>query len=160
MAKNVEKLEFLCIAGGNVNSIATMEKSTTVPQKMKDKITMHVPSHFSHVKTLCDPIDYSLPGSSVHGDSKGNTGVGCQVVPLQGIFLTERSNSHSLSLQHWQMGSSPLTPHTIQQSPSGYTPKWTESRDWNRYLYVYINSSIIHKNQKMVTTQVSSDEQC
>ena len=24
-------------------------------------------SHFSHVFTLCDPIDYSLPGSSVHG---------------------------------------------------------------------------------------------
>ena len=71
----------LCIAGGNVNSIATMEKSAAVPQKMKDKITMHVPSHFSHVKTLCDPIDYSLPGASVHGDSKGNTGVGCQALP-------------------------------------------------------------------------------
>ena len=28
--------------------------------------------------TLCDPIDCSLPGSCVHGDSPGkNTGVGC-----------------------------------------------------------------------------------
>ena len=28
--------------------------------------------------TLCDPLDCSLPGSSVHGDSPGkNTGVGC-----------------------------------------------------------------------------------
>ena len=28
--------------------------------------------------TLCDPMDYSPPGSSVHGDSPGkNTGVGC-----------------------------------------------------------------------------------
>ena len=28
--------------------------------------------------TLWDPMDYSLPGSSVHGDSPGkNTGVGC-----------------------------------------------------------------------------------
>ena len=27
---------------------------------------------------LCDPMDYSPPGSSVHGDSPGkNTGVGC-----------------------------------------------------------------------------------
>ena len=27
--------------------------------------------------TLCDPMDCSLPGSSVHGDSSGkNTGVG------------------------------------------------------------------------------------
>ena len=23
-------------------------------------------SHFSHIQTLCDPMDYSLPGSSVH----------------------------------------------------------------------------------------------
>ena len=28
--------------------------------------------------TLCNPMDYSLPGSSVHRDSPGkNTGVGC-----------------------------------------------------------------------------------
>ena len=29
--------------------------------------------------TLCDPMDYSPPGSSVHGDSPGkNTGVSCR----------------------------------------------------------------------------------
>ena len=34
-------------------------------------------SHFSHYPSLCNPIDCSLPGSSVHGDSPGkNTGVG------------------------------------------------------------------------------------
>ena len=28
--------------------------------------------------TICDPMDYSLPGSSVHGDSPGkNTEIGC-----------------------------------------------------------------------------------
>ena len=42
--------------------------------------------------TLCDPMDCSLPGSSVHGDSLGkNTGVGCQAL-LQGIFLTQGLN--------------------------------------------------------------------
>ena len=31
-------------------------------------ITMHVLSRFSHVPmTLCDPMEYRLPGSSVHG---------------------------------------------------------------------------------------------
>ena len=31
--------------------------------------------------TLCDPMDYSPPGSSVHGDSPSkNTGVGCHVL--------------------------------------------------------------------------------
>ena len=42
--------------------------------------------------TLCDPIDFSPPGSSVLGDSPGkNTGVGCHAL-LQGIFLTQGLN--------------------------------------------------------------------
>ena len=33
--------------------------------------------------TPCNPMDCSLPGSSVHGDSPGkNTGVGCPAPPL------------------------------------------------------------------------------
>ena len=46
--------------------------------------------------TLCDPMDCSPPGSSVHGDSPGkNTGVGCHAL-LQGIFPTQGSNPHLL----------------------------------------------------------------
>ena len=42
--------------------------------------------------TLCDPMDCSPPGSSVHGDSTGkNTGVGCHAL-LQGILPTQGSN--------------------------------------------------------------------
>ena len=42
--------------------------------------------------TLCDPVDCSLPTSSVHGVSPGkNTGVGCHAL-LQGIFSTQGSN--------------------------------------------------------------------
>ena len=37
-----------------------------------------------------------------------NTGVGCHFL-LQGIFLTQRSNSHLLCLRHWQMNSLPLS---------------------------------------------------
>ena len=45
----------------------------------------------SHVQ-LCNPMDYSLPGSSVLGDSSGkNTGVGCHAL-LQSVFLTQGSN--------------------------------------------------------------------
>ena len=41
--------------------------------------------------TLCDPVDCSLPGSSVHGDSpRKKTGVGCHAL-LQGIFPTQGS---------------------------------------------------------------------
>ena len=42
--------------------------------------------------TLCDPMDYSLPGSSVLGDpADKNTGVGSCFL-LQGIFLTQGPN--------------------------------------------------------------------
>ena len=42
--------------------------------------------------TLCDPMDCSPPGSSVHGDSPGkNTGVGCHVL-LQGIVPAQGLN--------------------------------------------------------------------
>ena len=41
---------------------------------------------------LCDPVDWSPPGSSVHANSLGkNTGVGCHA-HLQGIFLTQALN--------------------------------------------------------------------
>ena len=47
----------------------------------------------SHVLTLCDPMDCSLPGSSVHEDSPGkNTGVSCHAL-FQRIFPTQVSNS-------------------------------------------------------------------
>ena len=42
--------------------------------------------------TLCDPTDYSPPGSSVHVDSSGkNTRVGYHAL-FQGIFSTQGSN--------------------------------------------------------------------
>ena len=59
--------------------------------------------HFSCVvlspQTLCDHVDCSPPGSSVHGDSPGkNTGVCCHAL-LQGIFPTQGSNPGLPNLQ-------------------------------------------------------------
>ena len=49
--------------------------------------------------TLCDPMDSSPAGSSVHGDSPGkNTGVGCHAL-LQGIFPTQGLNPGVPTLQ-------------------------------------------------------------
>ena len=41
----------------------------------------------------CDPMNCSLPGSSINGNDSPdkNTGVGCHFL-IQGIFLTRRSN--------------------------------------------------------------------
>ena len=43
--------------------------------------------------TLCNSMDYSMPGSSIHGDSPGKstTGVGCHAL-LQGIFPIQGLN--------------------------------------------------------------------
>ena len=56
----------------------------------------------------CNPMNCSLPSSSVHGDSPGkNTGVGCYFL-LQGIFQTQGFNPRLLHLLHWQAESLPL----------------------------------------------------
>ena len=60
--------------------------------------------------TLCNSMNGSLPGSSVHRHSPGkNTGVGCHAI-IQGIFLTQGSNPLFLRLLHWQADSLPLEP--------------------------------------------------
>ena len=58
--------------------------------------------------TLCDPMDYSPPGSFSPWDSPGkNIGVGCHAL-LQGIFPTQGLNPCLLSLLHGQVDSLPL----------------------------------------------------
>ena len=68
--------------------------------------------------TLCNPVDCSPPGSSVHGDSPGkNTGVGCHAL-LQEIFLTKGWNPglpHSRWILHrW----SHILSHSFQPLPA------------------------------------------
>ena len=65
-------------------------------------------------------MDYSLPGSSVHGIFQARILEWVAIPLLQGIFLTQGSNFHFL---HWQADSLPLNhlgkPHwavTLAQS--------------------------------------------
>ena len=69
---------------------------------------------------LCDQMDCSPPGSSLHGDSPGkNTGVGCHAL-LQGIVPTQESNWGLLHCR-WI-----LYQLSYQGSPSQHLPniKW------------------------------------
>ena len=76
--------------------------------------------------TLCDPMDCSLPGSSVCADSPGKTtGVGCHAL-LHGILPTQGSNTGFLHyrwiLYHLSHQRSPIiffaTPWTVaHQAP-------------------------------------------
>ena len=54
--------------------------------------------------TLCNPMDYNLPGSVCPWHSPGkNTGVGCLVL-LHRVFLTQGLNPRLLCLLHLQPG--------------------------------------------------------
>ena len=59
--------------------------------------------------TLCDLMDCSPPGCSVHGILQARILSGLPSI-FQGIFPTQESNRHLLSFPHWQAGSSLLVP--------------------------------------------------
>ena len=79
---------------------------------------------------LCDPTDYSPPGSSVHGIFPGkNAGVSCHFL-FQGIFPTQGLNL-----------SPALAGRFLTTEPPGYfkntdTPKYTQLI----YIYTYIST--------------------
>ena len=71
---------------------------------------MCVLSRFSRLSlALCNPLDCSPPGSSVHGILQARI-LGWAVMPFQGIVPTQGLNPPLLHLQRWQAGSLPLAP--------------------------------------------------
>ena len=77
---------------------------------MTDVYTLHVCATLLQLcLTLCDPMDYSLQGSSVHDFQGKKTGVGCRAI-LQRIFPAQGLNPSLLILLHWQAGDVPLEP--------------------------------------------------
>ena len=86
--------------------------------------------------TVCDPMDWSPPGSSVHGDSPGkNTGVGCHVL-LQGTFPTQGWNRVSFTTGRfftvWAPGKPPLQVDDAQlwAPPSPLASFWVQVSGW------------------------------
>ena len=78
--------------------------SLNLPNPVKLIVWVHAKSLLLCL-TLWDPMDYSLPDSSVHGDSPGkNTEVSWHAL-LQELFPTQGSNPSLLHLLHWQVGS-------------------------------------------------------
>ena len=60
--------------------------------------------------TLCNPMDWSLPGSSVHVILQARIPKWAVISSSKGISLTQGSNPHLLHLLRWQAGSLPLAP--------------------------------------------------
>ena len=83
-----------------VSKTAEYLKNTNSKHNLVDDYRMCCAQPLQSCLTLCNTMECSPPGSSVHGESPGkNTGVGCHVF-LQGIFPTQESNPHLLSLLH------------------------------------------------------------
>ena len=61
--------------------------------------------------TLCNSMDCSPPGSSVHEILQARILEWVAMPLLQGIFQTQGLNPYLLYLRHWQAGSLPLVPH-------------------------------------------------
>ena len=65
--------------------------------------------HAQPCPTLCDPMDCSPPGSSVHEDFPDkNPRVGCHFL-FQGVFSTQELKLHLLWFLDWQADSLPLS---------------------------------------------------
>ena len=67
-------------------------------------------NYFHSCLTLCDPTDYSPPGSSVHGILQARILEWIAILVLQGVFLIQGLNLCLLYLLHWRAGSSSLVP--------------------------------------------------
>ena len=81
--------------------------------------------------TLCEPVDWSLPGSAVHETLGKNTVVGCHAL-LQGIFPTQEDTwvspvlqvnslllSHQVATDYWMFTAFRLL-YNLLFSPSNY----------------------------------------
>ena len=68
----------------------------------------HVLSHFSHAR-LCDPMDFSLPSSSVHGILQART-LEWVAVPFSRGSSQPKDQTRVSYLLHWWVSSLPLAP--------------------------------------------------
>ena len=130
------------------NAVATMENIMVALQKI-NRTTMKVKAQ--SCLTLCDPVDCNLPGSSIHGIFQARILEWVAISFSRRSFPTQGSNQ---GLPHCRQT---LYCLSHQNSTSGYITQRTESRDLKKYWYTHVHSSIIHNNQKVQTTQVSTD---
>ena len=110
---------------------------------------MHAQS-LIRVLLFANPMNYSPPGSSVHGILQARILEWATMPSPRGIFLTQGSNQSLLLLLHWQAGSlalAPLgSPNKVQQwelSQRIYTEYWVHSRHWE-YCRCYTWSALYY----------------
>ena len=140
---------------GMLIGAVTMESSVEVHQKNKNRANIwseiptlgHACMHAKLLQlclTLCDPMDCSPPGSSVHEFFRQEcwSGLPCpslEDLPNPGIEpmspVAPALQVYSLPLSHWGI---PTLGHICR-----------ENHNWKRYMHPYVHSSIIYDNQDM-----------
>ena len=78
------------------------------PSQRSQKTTVGVTLVAQSYPTLCGPMDWNLPGFSVHGILQARILERVCHFLLQGIFPTQGSNPPFLCLLHWTKDSLPL----------------------------------------------------
>ena len=109
--QNVTELYTMSVSGFRYCTIIVEDLNTGVSgiKDTQDISTIFVvcAKSLQSCPTLCNPMDYSLPGCSVHGILQARILERAAMPFSRGIFPTQGSNLH---LQHWQVSSLPLAP--------------------------------------------------
>ena len=111
---------------------------------------------------LCDHIDYIPPGSSVHGFSRQNTGMGCYAL-LWRIFPTQWSNPYLLHLLRGRRIPYPLSDLGGREPKAKASALWQprglgQGRRWEGgsrerghvYSYVWFMSMYVQNHHNVV----------
>ena len=89
--------------------------------------------------TLCDRIDCSLPGSSIHGILQARILAWVVILFFRGIFPTQRANPLLLCLLHWHADSLPSAPHG-KPHPERSRSKNRSTRGYAFCYYCFLSS--------------------
>ena len=91
--------------------------------------------------TLCNPMDCSLPGSSIHGILQASILEWVAMPSFRGSSRPHGSTLHLLCPLHWQVGSLPLAPPA---KPKRYIPRHNYLIScFIHYIPVYLVSFIV-----------------
>ena len=118
MAESEEELKSILISVKEENEKASLKLRIQNTKIMTSvSLFMHSQS-LQSCPTLCDPMDCSMPGFSVYGDSLcNNTGVGCMSTSKGSSWPGVDTRSidqyllYLLCFLHWQAGTLPLVLH-------------------------------------------------
>ena len=110
-------VEVSCFCFKCMGILHYMFHKITILKEMHLCIYLHMCMHAHLCPALCDHIDCSLPGSSIHGIFQARILEWVFISSSRAFFPTQGLNPCLLLLLHWQTDSLPLSPlRTLKQT--------------------------------------------